>query len=448
MSRLSGIRSKRGGEDRRAKRSSERRKKARAKRRSGRKVVFAKSIAVAVLIAACIALALVVGNADYQATAVGWMPLITVLICLALARAYLALLKGALEFHDVSLLEDCYRDRDIRFTVSFRNKAPLFFFRIEAYFFISDLYGNTATEAMTTLSLSPFEEYDLGFNARFDHIGTYTAGLDRVRIVDFLNLFSAVIPNPNRQSVNVMPRILQLDGVQFSQDALVESVKASKTVQADSVDYAYVRDYVPGDPLKAIHWKLSAARSQGYYTRLYEMPINPSVGVVLDFYGPSNESAILMRFFDTVVESGLSLAEYARASGMDASVLYRDREGSEACLTSWDEGSLSEVIASMPPMSCDEADSVAALDIVRNQLFLNDGASNIIICTANVSAAMASIILEAKTRQRSAYLVAVIPSDLVGKEREDYAANLVRLDSSGANYCIISSVDELMGAMA
>lgn len=424
------------------------RRHAQSDQRKHKRVARLKAASCLLLVALCAFLAVMVGNADYKATPFGWIPLITVLLGIAAAFGYLQVLKRSLVFEETSSLADCQRDKDIDFTVAFKNTSPLFFFRVEVFFYISDLYGNVASRAMTTLSLAPFEEYELSFSAKFEHIGTYSAGLEKVRVVDFLNLFSTTIENDRKQTVQVTPKFQLIDGLRFSPDAMQETTKAAKTILADSMDYAYVREYVPGDPLKTIHWKLSSRNADGrYMTRLYEMPTNPAVGVIMDFYGNSQEAGVLMGFFDAVVESGFSIASYARYQGMDVKVRFVDRDGTKAELNAWNEDTMPQIIQSMPPMSNKVADQALAMDLLRDQMVSQRGENNLIVCTANLSAEMISLICESKTRHREPMLVAVIPTTLVGKERDDYTASLARLDAADIGYLVISRSDELLGAI-
>lgn len=122
----------------------------RAKRRKTLKVLG--TIALLGLFAL---VALMVGDGDYHATAIGWIPLIMASCAIVLAFLYLQVLKGGLAVDAVSELHDCRRGDDIDFVVHFRNKTPLFYFRIEAFFYVSDLFGGVASEASTTLSLAP-----------------------------------------------------------------------------------------------------------------------------------------------------------------------------------------------------------------------------------------------------------------------------------------------------
>lgn len=427
--------------------SRRRRKVLTREQRRARRTAILKAAACVLVLFACLFLAIFVGNSDYQATAIGWVPLIVVIAGIIGARVYLEVLKRGLKFMEKSDLGDCRRGEDVRFTVRFRNATPLFFFRIEAYFYVSDLFGNTTSEAMTTLALAPFEKYDLDFSARFDHIGTYSAGLKKVIITDYLRLFTATIVNESRRKVQVTPKLQPVEHIEFSNEAVLESTKAAKSAFADSMDYASVREYVPGDPLKTIHWKLSA-RSEHYLTRLFEVYANPGVSIIMDFYGPSNKAKTLMGMFDCVVETALSVGNYAQSQGMDTEIHYCNKYGERVRKVSWQRFELPQIIAEMPRVSNKPERQLEALDLLTDQMLSQYGQNNLIVCTANLSAQMISMIIEAKVRRREPLLFAVVPGDLVGRERKDWCASLGRLDAAGVGYVILSKSDELVGVGA
>lgn len=431
----------------RGKTSNGARRMSRSQRRQARRSAALKTVACVVVLGLCLALAWVVGSSDYRATAIGWVPFIACAAAIVGAFLYLQVLKRGFAMYEKSDFASCERGRDVKFTVRFRNKTPLFFFRIEAYFFVADLYGSTVSQNMTTLALAPFEKYDLDFMARFEHIGTYSAGLDRVVITDYLRLFTATLDGPRRTSVQVVPRIVPIERIEFSNEATLETTKAAKATLSDSMDYAGVRDYAPGDPLKTIHWKLSA-RSDHYYTRLYEAYTNPGVAVIMDFYGPGKTSQELMGMFDCVVETAFSVARYAQEQGMDTEIHYCDRRGQRVRYSAWRKEDLPRIVADMPSFSAQAAMQLGALDLVETQAMSQYGQNNLVVCTANVGSEMISTVIEAKMRHREPIVFAVAPRGLEGRERDRWVAPLARLDEAGIGYVVLSSADELQGVRA
>ena len=413
---------------------------------AGRGTVVMKVVTCVVMLVVFGLLGFLVGSDEYRATFIGWVPFVMVIVGILLGALYITVLKRAITFEEKLSIPECNRDSDVTFTMNFKNASPLLATRMVTTFFICDMFGNIASENSTTLSLAPFEEYDLSLTTRFEHIGTFTAGLKEITIADFLGLFTYTVKNRANQVVRVTPKIIELEGIEFSNEAMDEATKAARSVLADSMDYAYVREYELGDPLKTIHWKLSA-RSGTYMTRLYEVYTNPSVVIIMDFYADSEEATDLMSIFDGVVESAFSIARYAHKKGMDTEIHFQNKYGQEQTLYSVDQGKVSEIIEDLPIMSNDPADASGAIDILERQITAARGFNNVFVCSGNVGSDMVSAVVEAKVRRRTPHMIAVVPPSLVGRERTDYCANLNRLEASDIAFSIISRCSELQYAV-
>lgn len=413
-------------------------------RKARRKTIALKAIAVAVLLALCVACALLVGDADYNASAIGWIPLISVVCALVGAFAYLQVLRHGLVVTERGMQGSCKRGEDVEMEVGFRNLRPLFFFCIRALLYVSDCDGKPVTRTETTLALAPKASYDMRFSVRFDHVGVYSAGVYQVQICDYLRLFTKTTACGGKTTVEVTPRVLPIDRVTFTNEAALETSRPHAAVLADSLDYAMVRDYVPGDPLKTIHWKLSA-RTEDYMTRLFEVYNNPGAAVLMDFYAPEAPVSSVMSMFDAVVESAFSLATYAREQGMDTELHYVNRYGERMRKLAWDGQDAATIIGELPRMSAKPAAAQDALELLRAIVFAQNGQNNLVVCTANLSADMVSLLIEAKARKRNPMMVAVIPPGLVGREREDCCAALQRLSAANIGYLVIDRVEDLKG---
>lgn len=388
--------------------------------------------------------ALMVGDSDYHATLLGWTPLLAYIIALILARIYLEVLAASLSFWEETEVAECRRGEEIPFQVAFRNAGPCFFFRIRTCFYISDLEGNLASRSMSSISLGPFEETTVRFNARFEHIGSYTAGLHSLELSDFFGLFHKEVRNPKRHELRVAPKVQVLDNVSFSEDAMVESASAAKSQLADSMDYSHVRDYVAGDPLKTVHWKLSARNpDNSYYTRLFEVYTNPGVGIIMDFYGPSEDPEVLMSMFDAVVESALSIGRFAAQRNLETELLYCDKAGDKRCELMPSGNGVSELMLELPNMANNPSLARPALELLEDQVEGQHGQNNLVVCSANLDTELINAVLDAKVRRRSPFFVAVVPPGLADRALDAYCAPLTRLDDADIPYVVISRSEEL-----
>ena len=416
--------------------ASRRREESRRRLRAVRAAVTAATLAL------LFAFALVVGDKDYHASAFGWMPFFAGVLLVATSFAYQRILVRSLSFSDVARVGQCRRSQSVSFSTTFSNRGPLPFFSVDAVFSVSEREGNRIRETATTLSLGPFETYEMGFDVTFEHVGAYWSGLDRVVVRDFLGLFETVVENRSHQLVRVSPCVRDIPALPLEADAETDVAAAEKAKIADSMDYAQVREYAPGDPLKTVHWKLSA-RAGELYTRMYEVYNNPTVAVFMGFHAPVTEVEDALAVYDAVVECALSAVRYANGVGMEAELLFVDRYRQERKLPAWNIAETDALLADLPFVSDDPRDGQRETSLLSDHALAAQGQSNIVVCTADLGEGLVTALLEAKVRRRSPYLFAVVPKSLVGAELDAYCALLGRLDDAGVRYTVLSDSSAL-----
>lgn len=403
-----------------------------------------RALACVGTLALFLAIALLVGDSDYRATPVGWVPFFVALFAIALAQAYVRLAERWLGFHEKAQFGDCQRGSNVPFTVTFENRGFLVLLNVRARLYVSDAQGGVATETVTSMTLGPHASVDVPFDVPFDHIGMFEAGLREVEVGDFLGLFRRTWRNVAPSEICVTPKVPLLGTVRLSDNSDVEAPKPVKAVLADSLDYAYVRDYVPGDPLKTIHWKLSA-RSENYLTRLYERNTAPGVLVVLDFFTPGDDAQERLGMRDAVVESGLAVARFAASQGMDVELRFTDRYGEARRLARFDEMAALRLVRDMP--ACSDAADVrcAAVDCVLAAARDVRGQNNIVVCSANVGPDMVGAVMDARANRKAPLFVAAVPRHLVDRDLDRYLAPLSVFEGTGVSYLAVSRSDELQG---
>ena len=165
----------------------------------------------------------------------------------------------------------------------------------------------------------------------FNHVGIFRLQSTGVRVYDLLGLLSRNRGTSGQRRVRVVPNVYRLSaGIPLERRVDQDSLGLPET-PADALDYAYVRDYRPGDPLKTIHWKL-VAHSQGeLFTKLFETPTISGVTLVIDPYGPAidtNTAGMAYHLFDTMLEGGFSLIEHARENDIAGRLCFANRKGS------------------------------------------------------------------------------------------------------------------------
>lgn len=423
-----------------ASRKQRMRRKRRAARAQGRPR-FREVVGKTLLVVAVLALAAL--PAVFVASPITYVPPIMVVVCLLLSLVYLAIVSRCLSFSEASMAESCERGAEVEFVVTFRNRSVLPMVRVEPSFYISDLFDGIDVEMNQTLTLMPRETRDFRFQATFEHIGTYSAGVSRVRIGDAFGLFRKTIVNPARHRVQVLPRVFSLSKLDLSNISVQESRKAYQSIVTDDMDYAGVRDYTWGDPIKTIHWKLSARNADGHYsTRLFESFGNPSLNIVLDHTAPNYDVDALMQVFDGVVESALSVGGCAREAGLDTLLMYQNKHGEAVCTNVPGTRESTGLIHDIPRIEVDK-EGRGALDLLNREIRSVHGAGNVAFCTAHLNDEIITLLTEAKLRDRNPLLFLVVPKNLEGRARDEFLAPLRRLSAAQIGCYLISDAEQV-----
>lgn len=428
--------------DRRKRRAAKARKRAEtAGARKARRRVAAK-VALCVLVAVLLGVLPVFLNDP-----IGYVPIVAYLLLLAFCAVYINVCRRCLVFEDLSTVGSVVRGQEARFAIKLRNKGPLPLVHVAPSLVVrNDAGGNETTERFV-VALGPFETYDVEFDTRFMHIGTYMVGIPTVQLADMLGLFTATRQTGALCHVEVLPRVFDVTALAFDHELLKEVPEARSPMALDGSDYTGVRDYANGDPMKSIHWKLSA-RGTIYYTKLFETLGKPGIEAVLDFHSPAYEAEDLLYITDAIVESGLSIGAYARKNSMDFDLVFRNKAGRDERIGGLASGrSRAKFLQAIPPLSTDERD-LAALDLYRRETTTRLGQPNMVMVTACFDEPVLTALLMAKRHRRNPSLIAIVPPSLSEAEVAERTRILRRLDSAKVSYLVISAADEVGGGRA
>lgn len=149
----------------------------------------------------------------------------------------------------------------------------------------------TATCLVSVMGFSR-EEFEVEYTARI--CGSSRIGMEQVAVRDYFGLFSFRVKLAAEQElywqVGVIPEVTELS-VRDERAAKIILASARADNSEDSIETAVAsvigfpgyenREYLPGDPLKRMNWKLSAKREK-LLVRLDDESPGLSVNVVLD----------------------------------------------------------------------------------------------------------------------------------------------------------------------
>lgn len=377
------------------------------------------------------------------ASPISYVPLITVVLLVLCSFAYVHVLKRTFSFSEEQIQQVCERGTNAALKVTLTNKSIFPHSYVDVRFSISDLFGGTAAVKNITVSLGPRQTNSFEFDAQFSHVGRYTAGVDCVVLHDFLGLFSAKIVQPICHQVLVRPRLFDFPDVTMeeSSDSVTQLMKVINST--DSVDYSGVREYRFGDPMKTVHWNLSArAADRSLFTRLFEEFVSPSLSIIMDCFSDFKGNEELMCVFDGIVESSSSFARFARCQGVDCVVRYLNRSWEGVSVNLGTEADTEQLVLSaqrIAPLVENPQHAALPLEMLVQEGARARGSANVAFVTARLSEEMLVVLSELASRHTLPILVLCLPASFAGKERKAYLKPLAALQGLGIPYFVMES---------
>ncbi len=222
--------------------------------------------------------------------------------------------------------------------------------------------------------------YQIRLTGRF--CGSGTVSLSDVRLSDYLAMFTFSLPLTDQGSVLLTPEIPELKpsselfrSVTTAVAAADDESDATPTASASSVPGYEHRDYLAGDSLKRINWKLSSKRHK-LLVRQDEPVSLARLSVVLDFRRDSRISDMERNLAneEILIETALGFLMLCARNGYPCTLHYADQNGAWSMLPIDDGGLLATEAINLLRGGFRSADRLAALPLLPPQLTQEAGA--------------------------------------------------------------------------
>jgi uncharacterized protein (DUF58 family) len=116
---------------------------------------------------------------------------------------------------------------------------------------------------------------------RCDRRGLFTLGPTTLRSADPLGIYSIEIHDPRSATLMVTPPIVPLPEIEVAPGGRAGEGRPRSNAPERTVSAAGVREYLPGDSLRWIHWR-SSARRDDYFVRTFESTPSGDWWIILD----------------------------------------------------------------------------------------------------------------------------------------------------------------------
>lgn len=146
---------------------------------------------------------------------------------------------------------------------------------------VSDLTDIPGHAGGPAVSISPGNSASLTMHIRTRTRGMYHLGPIRVVSRDLFNVFSKGRDFGDRDSITILPRILDIPGFDVPAAQLHGDSSTRQRSQSVTPHASSVRDYAPGDALSRVHWN-STARMGKLMSKEFDLGRASEVWVLVD----------------------------------------------------------------------------------------------------------------------------------------------------------------------
>lgn len=223
--------------------------------------------------------------------------------------------------HDVDRRE-VGKGEVITYTIKLVNPSVLMFAPFYLHFTASDrLFLSLKDEERHQIIVGEQKRVVIKKSLNCSYRGNYMVGVDKIIIKDFLNFFKFTYTVDEQHKILVYPKLRELKS-NLLKNVVNESNESviSNNAQSESV-FSDIREYVPGDPLNRIHWKLTAKAGKWLTKDMSGQMTNKSK-VFLDTYhlGLTEEDKIV--FEDYLVEGCVSILHFLLENRVHTELYY------------------------------------------------------------------------------------------------------------------------------
>ena len=375
---------------------------------------------------------------------IGYIPLVMYVLVLLASWMYLKLITRKLAVENDFQTGSCLRGSSVELPITLKNHSRLPILCARPHVYVKNPYGQVENEVLAIAMVDGGGTDVMNAEVQLGHIGVYTAGLQGVTLYDPLKLFQSYAKAEGQAELVSTPHAAYVDTIEFADLAVHESSTPIRTVLSDNVDYAGTREYAFGDPMKSVHWKLSA-RFDELQTRLFEASVNTKLAVIMDFHAPAYEAEELMECSDVIVEVALGVMSLAAKRRVEASLCYVDKNGRVMTSDLPGEAEIDRFVAGLPLLS-PEVDSECALDIAQRESERFGGSDSVVFCTSALTKELVARAVEMRGGHLSVTIILAVPR---GAVRAFYSGNqgiMTELSGAGVVCTVVSDASDLRKA--
>lgn len=180
------------------------------------------------------------------------------------------------------------------------------------------------------LCILPFHYGEIKEDFICDLRGHYTVGITAVEVSDPFGLFTFSMNLLNRSyhktlELDVAPRIVRLTSLPLPQIQAEGTTRQELLATEEPSSLSDMRQYQYGDPLKKIHWKVSA-KLQELYVKNYETNTQPQILMFVETFPYPSEGIGRYKVEDQIIECAVAVIHFVLSRWLSLQLIIYHKE--------------------------------------------------------------------------------------------------------------------------
>ena len=176
------------------------------------------------------------------------------------------------------------------------------------------------------ISLNIGEEKEIEYNLTFLQRGIYDIGDFHITLKDIFSILEMTFTMKKEESIFVYPRIYEIgEGLNF-ENTLVEGIVNKNSLKEDLYSIKDLRQYVRGDRLKDINWKVSAKEGE-LYVKTFDNTLGEDVALFINMNKENYSLDSNGGLEEKLIDFSLSLIKVIIEENLEVTLRLNNKEG-------------------------------------------------------------------------------------------------------------------------
>lgn len=268
-------------------------------------------------------LCLVVGTIIFAALYRFYFPIVIILleIILPIVLFIITMISRLLlEIRINSKFNTFNKGSEVPIDIAIDNKSIFPISKIRFNVICKDRYGKQSVVKIKTLANSR-SITNITYNIDVKYCGIIDIAIEKVYIYDYLSLFKIRKKINKRASIIILPNVYNVDNdIAISEVECDEGTRYSEYISGeDNSEIFDIRDYVQGDKLNRVHWKLSS-KYDNMVVKEFGYPLSTRIELLLELY--VDKSKEWEKIVDGLIETVASVSSSLIQKGHEHNIVW------------------------------------------------------------------------------------------------------------------------------